>query len=237
MSIPRDWTNKINFIFDQLIPPIVRDQKWFMWLPFRIVFGDLSKYFFEFREKSSFLSDDEFDDYYRKTNAAHIKRDTDINKACLARIYDSVVGATVLDIACGAGYLSKQLAQNFHVTAADIIINGELKEKNPNISFDKARLENIPYPNNAFDTVICAHTLEHVQDIHSAIAELRRVTSKRLIIIVPKQRPYRYTFDLHIHFFPYKSSFLSALGKSVGSSECIELGGDFFYVENMASLK
>lgn len=39
--------------------------------------------------------------------------------------------------------------------------------------------------------------------MNTALAELRRVAKRRLIIVVPKQRNYKYTFELHINFFPY----------------------------------
>jgi ubiquinone/menaquinone biosynthesis C-methylase UbiE len=89
----------------------------------------------------------------------------------------------------------------------------------------------LPFGDASFDTVICTHTLEHVRNIHQAVSELRRVTGRRLIIVVPKQRPYRYTFDLHLHFFPYKSNFLTLMGNQ--ASVCQEIGGDIFYVEDV----
>lgn len=45
--------------------------------------------------------------------------------------------------------------------------------------------------------------LEHVKDLKKATKELLRVTKKRLIIVLPRQREYRYVADLHIRYFPY----------------------------------
>ena len=45
-------------------------------------------------------------------------------------------------------------------------------------------------------------------DIRKAIAELRRICAKRLIVVVPMEREYRFTFNPHVHFFPYPHSFL-----------------------------
>jgi ubiquinone/menaquinone biosynthesis C-methylase UbiE len=106
-----------------------------------------------------------------------------------------------------------------------------MKKRNSLVSLEYANVEKLPFGDKSFDTVICAHTLEHVQNIYQAICELRRVTSKRLIIVVPKQRPYKYTFDLHLHFFPYKSDFLTLMGKK--ESICRIVGGDIFYVEDI----
>jgi ubiquinone/menaquinone biosynthesis C-methylase UbiE len=78
------------------------------------------------------------------------------------------------------------------------------KERNhPAVNFLQENIERLSFADNEFDTVISSHTLEHVQDAQAAIQELRRVTKSRLIVVLPKQRPYRYTFDLHLRFFPY----------------------------------
>jgi hypothetical protein len=76
-----------------------------------------------------------------------------------------------------------------------------------------------------------ANTLEHVRDIVRSLEELRRVARKRLIIVVPKQRPYLYTFNLHIHFFPYDFSLLAIL-RPKSNYQLKNLGGDWFYIEN-----
>jgi|SaaInlStandDraft_3_1057020.scaffolds.fasta_scaffold240202_1 ubiquinone/menaquinone biosynthesis C-methylase UbiE len=89
-----------------------------------------------------------------------------------------------------------------------------------------------PLTFDSYDTVVCTHTLEHVQNISEAIIELRRVTKNRLIIVVPQQRPYKYTFDLHVHFFPYTHSLLSIIGNKSKEVICKEAQGDLFYYEN-----
>ena len=74
------------------------------------------------------------------------------------------------------------------------------------------------------------HTLEHVQHLGSALAELRRVAAKRLVVVVPRQRPYRVTFNPHIHFFPYEFSLLAWTGTD-RPYRCELVGGDWLYVE------
>ena len=81
--------------------------------------------------------------------------------------------------------------------------------------------------------MVCTHTLEHVRGLLVAIGELRRVCSDKLIIVVPKQRPYRYTFDLRIHFFPYEHSLINALRPLPRSYGCETVGGDLFFIELM----
>ena len=72
------------------------------------------------------------------------------------------------------------------------------------MTFVETPAEKLPFADGAFDTVVSTHMLEHVRDLHRVLAELRRVTKRRLIIVVPCERPHLYTPSLHIHFFPYR---------------------------------
>jgi ubiquinone/menaquinone biosynthesis C-methylase UbiE len=135
----------------------------------------------------------------------------------------SIVGKSVLDVGCGRGYLVRELSKNYKVSGCDIFLDKDLKA-----GFRVARVEKLPYKDGEFDTVICSQVLEHVVDINQAIGELRRVAKKRLIVVVPKQRPYRYTLSLHLHFFPYKWSIESYFGHG---GEIIDLG-DWVYIED-----
>lgn len=232
MRIARDLTLVVHFLLDELVPPWIRDRKWFMWIPFKILFGDKAEIFFQFKDRAPYMSDSEFQQVYLDTDTVHIQRPTDLNEACVAAIEASIAGDTVLDVACGRGFLAKRLAEKYNVTGADIVIDPHLVAECPQVRFRETRLEKLPFADAEFDTVVCTHTLEHVQNIHGAIDELRRVTRKRLIIVVPKQRPYRYTFDLHLHFFPYASNLLTVLGPRSSAASCRALGGDWFYMED-----
>ena len=65
----------------------------------------------------------------------------------------------------------------------------------------------------------------------SAADELRRVARKRIVIVVPRQRPYAATFNQHIHFFPYEFSLLAWTGTS--RPHTLDLvGGDWLYIED-----
>lgn len=234
MKLSRDITLIFHYIFDQLMPPVIRDSRWFMWIPFKILFKDKSSIFFTFKERAPFMSEKEFRNVYINTASVHIQRETDINQECLKAIEEYLVGETILDIACGRGFLTKLLAPEYKLTGADIVIDKSLINSMPNVSFKETSLESLPFKDKEFDTVICAHTLEHVQDVQSAINELKRVTNYRLIIVLPKQRSYKYTFDLHLHFFSYEHDVLKLLKPSKDTYKCLTLGGDWFYVEDLS---
>jgi ubiquinone/menaquinone biosynthesis C-methylase UbiE len=232
MRLGRDLTTKLHFIFDNFLPPFVRDSKVFMYAIFWLLFKKKSKIFIDFRDKKFPISDDEFRRLYEEVQDVLIKRDTDLNDGCFEAILKNVKGQEILEAGCGKCVLSIELSKKgYNVTASDIIINKDIKKKYGMIRFKHANAEKLPFRDKSFDTVICAHTLEHVQNINQAIRELRRVSSKRLIIVVPRQRPYKYTFDLHLHFFPYESNFLTLMGKN--ENTCKIIGGDIFYVEDL----
>lgn len=227
----RNFTNKINWIFDNLIPPFIRDNKFFMSIWFRIVFGNKSSYFMEFKENAHYLTKDEFAHYYKFLADKHIKRETDLSHLSVAKILSNIVGESVLDVGCGRGFLVHKIAKKYdiNVVGIDMSIPAHLVNTKT-ISFLSGDIEKLPFIDNFFDTVVCSHTLEHVQNIDLAIAELRRVARKRLIVMVPRQREYKYTFDLHIHFFPYEFS-LKRLFKNE-HAEYITIENELFYMES-----
>lgn len=235
MKLSRDISAKIYFILDEIIPPVLRDSKFFMYIPFCLIFGKRATVFFDFKERATFMTKKELAELYASIDEIIVDRETDLNSACVDEILKNLADGPVLEVGCGKALLSDKIEKLGHkVTAADIYINEKTKLKYPKIIFKIGNAEDLPFGNNEFNTVICTHTLEHVQDLARSMAELRRVSKKRLIIVVPRQRPYRYTFDLHIHFFPYIHSFLTAIGAKEKNTAKI-VGGDIFYIEDPKS--
>ena len=114
------------------------------------------------------------------------------------------------------------------ISAVDLVLPSQRVE---GIHYQEATLTKLPFANHSFDTVICTHALEHIKDCHCALEELRRVCRKRLIIVLPKQREYQYTFDLHIHFFPYKYNVQKFLNNE--KARIFEVDHDWICVEDV----
>jgi len=227
----RNLTLMIHWLLDQALPPVLRDSRWLMAPLFRLALGPKYHYYLSFKERLPELTEAQIQDYYRLLADTFIQRDTDLNRASVQAVLDQVTGETVLDVACGSGWLSRQLAdKGFQVTGGDIVPPRSQPESTQ-LTFCQADVTCLEFDDNCFDTVICAHTLEHVRDIDQALSEIRRVCRKRLIIVLPCQREYRYTFDLHIHFFPYEYQLRALLGPN---ARIIRAGGDFVAIEEQA---
>jgi hypothetical protein len=56
-----------------------------------------------------------------------------------------------------------------------------------------------------------------------------------VIVVVPRERPYKYGFALHLHFFPYAWSLHGQFGYSPDAT--ITNLGDWFYEQDMESTR
>ena len=224
--LSRNVTLIVHYLLDNFIPPILRDCKWFMWPVIRFTCGSKTGMVMEFKEKFPFMTEDELSDYYELIKDGPInKREMDLNTACLDYILNNLVGESVLDAACGRGGLLKKLRDkypNVKLSGCDLVID------EMDATCTQASLYSLPFNDDSFDTVICTHALEHVRDHKKALNELMRVSRKRLIIVVPKQREYLYTPNLHVHFLPYLYRFKIFIG--LEAANYLELKGDFLCV-------
>lgn len=238
ITLSRNITNKVHWLLDNILLPIIRENKTMMRILAWGIYGKYGKYYIEFKEngKYLFLSEEEFKNYYVMVEPI-IKRPTDINRECLQLIDAQVSrlepGSKILDISCGRGFLSKYIATRYpdmYVCGCDINILEDLYKINmPNLKFVEGSIENIPFEDGYFDCVISTHTLEHIIYAHRAVNELRRVCNDELIIVVPCQREYKYTMDFHVQFFPYTHSLIQFMENP--KAICKKVKGDLFYIE------
>jgi SAM-dependent methyltransferase len=234
MNLSRNFTLKIHFILDQLLPPILRDSRLFMKLPLKMMFTAKTEEIMNFKEALPLMTPEEYVAVYETTAHYHMPRKTDLNSQCVDAILKDIVGNSVLEVGCGRGFLTRKIKEaGFETTATDIVLSEQIQRLDNSIKFLNADISALPFTDHAFDTVICTHVLEHVVDFRKAVGELRRCAKRRLIIVVPMQRPYRYTFDLHLRFLPYiHSILLEMMPLRKGFFFCADIGGDIYYRED-----
>lgn len=218
---------------EDILPPFVRDSKLFGFMVAAVY--PLAREFTLFRQNAHKITPEEYRLLYSKLERIHDT--TDNSEAILKEIIKHIVNGRIIDIGCGTGYTLKFLADRLpansvQFTGVDFQIAPEAPSQSHNISFEEHDICNLPFPDNSFENVLCTHTLEHILDIRLAIAELRRICAKRLIIVVPKEREGLYTFNPHFHFFPYVHSFFRFMLPLPKKYSCYEVGRDIIYIED-----
>ena len=139
----RNITNKINYFLDNIVPPALRDSRFFTKLMFRLALGKKYKAYMRFKEEVPRLSEDQISAYYSELADTFMDRDTDINGPCLERIRKDVKGTNILDIATGRGYLAKLLYgddRDRRVVGADVV----LPEPAEGVEFVRTSITSLP---------------------------------------------------------------------------------------------
>jgi ubiquinone/menaquinone biosynthesis C-methylase UbiE len=232
--VKRETVNGIRYILEEWIPPALRDSAPMRWL-FRRYWGGFIDDLERFRANIHRVTEDEYADIYRRM--PRIQHGTDNSDACVHRLGELLTPGSVCDVGCGTGFLLASLARRTgrgpgDFTGVDFQLEPDIAARNPGMAFRQAPIEALPFPDRSIDTVICTHVLEHVLHIDRAIAELRRVTAKRLLVIVPLEREYRFTFNPHVHFFPYPHSFLRHIIPVPPAARTETIGRDLLYIED-----
>lgn len=111
------------------------------------------------------------------------------------QLVESTNPKAVLDAGCGEGFVSQYLAMrngSMSITGVDVQPQAiEFAEKNfgETVNYRLGSLYALPFSDNSFDTVVCSQVLEHLDDVETAMAELKRVARRFVVITVPRE-PY-----------------------------------------------
>ena len=126
-------------------------------------------------------------------------------------------GQRILDLAAGTGTSSRPFADAGAIVVPADLSEGMLtvgKARQPDLTFVNADALALPFANAAFDAVTISFGLRNVEDVPTALAELRRVTRPggRIVICefsTPTWKPFRHT---------YRNYLLRALPKIAGAT-------------------
>lgn len=149
---------------------------------------------------------------------------------------------TVLDIGCASRWVTNHIAESCFYIGLDYPVTGiHMYDSRPDVYSDASQL---PFGDQAIDTVILFQTLEHLSRPHEAIAEIHRVLRPggSLLLTVPflyplHDEPFDFTrFTSHgLKVLLEKAGFsIDQIQPSVGSAEtaglivCLSLAGMSF---------
>lgn len=118
--------------------------------------------------------------HYRKgmhllANHPHEK----IDAAHLELIGTSLAGKRVLEIGCGVGHLSRQLASRARLVCSidlsAVVWYAARTNPHPRIHYLCANANQLPFADHAFDALVCSEVIEHIPTPRTAIREMHRV--------------------------------------------------------------
>jgi len=99
-----------------------------------------------------------------------------------------------LEVGAGEGVISLRLYERFgDATAIDLPDSGLRAEwaTRPGPRYLHADAERLPFRDDEFDLTVCVEVLEHLDDPRQGLGELARVTSRHLLVSVPREPIFR----------------------------------------------
>lgn len=142
--------------------------------------------------------DSQFTDKYEKSGWAGNLLINRFYRAVGKLLSSSVLpGDTVLEIGCGAGHSTERLVANLapgiRFIASEIgpTLATTAKRRNPSLPVLRESAYQLAHSDQSIEGIVMLEVLEHLDDPRRALAELRRVARKFVIISTPREPIWR----------------------------------------------
>ncbi len=101
---------------------------------------------------------------------------------------------TPLEVGAGEGVISQKLFTRYGSAVGIDLPDAGLREEwrsRPGPFYLHADAEQMPFNDNQFDLLVCVEVLEHLRDPEAGLRELARVSSRHLVLSVPREPIFR----------------------------------------------
>jgi SAM-dependent methyltransferase len=136
----------------------------------------------------------------------------------VAHLKKYLVGKKILDAGCGGGaYVDFLSRAGFDATGVDnhtqfLAVAGAGHFQG---TFVEGDLTDLPFPDKTFETTYCFDVLEHVDDVR-ALEQLERVTSRRILVAVPREDDVMNKYSLTFFHYQDKTHLRNYTEESLG---------------------
>ncbi len=116
----------------------------------------------------------------------------------LGRLVVATQPRCILDVGCGEGFVVAFLKERLpeaDITGVDLseaALSYARKHFGALATFRQADIYALPFPDGAFDTVVCSEVLEHLNEPDRAMHELKRVARQYVVLTVPLEPYFRW---------------------------------------------
>jgi ubiquinone/menaquinone biosynthesis C-methylase UbiE len=124
------------------------------------------------------ISQEYYDEVVDREAARDVEYAVDRIQLKLGKLRTPVTGESILDIGCGTGVITAELARRgLNATGIDVVPEfvAVARKSHPSISFHVGSAERLPFPNESFDFANLSSLLEHVRDWRQTIREAARI--------------------------------------------------------------